>query len=351
MGWPLILIMLFSSVYSKDFYRHGYFFLSIFLIGYFAIKLDLPKCFKALFFIATTGAAYGIWNEGRIWQDLSFMANKKLEASAAESGLLILLCYIFFEYYKDLKKTVDLFVIAESIVIIFSKLFFGEFITITGSFGISTLIISAWAPMIFTRYDKVLTLPLIVSILMTGLTTPFIGYAILGGIWILKKVPLNIKCALIFLTTITAILICQNFDMNDGNRFLYWRVFIIHFVENMDILKGIGIGNFWHIGPSIQHQYFPKTTKLFSHAHNEFIQVFMELGIFGLLLFVWCCVDVLKKSYKNKALFTVCFMTIFSFFTWNIIRYAPGMIFTVILLGEVYATNNSNYEGKIFQNS
>lgn len=78
-----------------------------------------------------------------------------------------------------------------------------------------------------------------------------------------------------------------------------------------NFLTGVGTGDVIHesvneLGRS-HHNYLAKR---FTGAHNQYLQTAMSLGIFGLLLLVFCIIFPLKDYLKSKYYFGICFVII-----------------------------------------
>jgi len=61
-------------------------------------------------------------------------------------------------------------------------------------------------------------------------------------------------------------------------------------------LTGTGINTFYHIYPQYQ---LPEAKVHLVHAHNIFLQIGAEMGLFGLAVFLWLLIRVLKIGWKS----------------------------------------------------
>ena len=62
-------------------------------------------------------------------------------------------------------------------------------------------------------------------------------------------------------------------------------------------LIGVGLGNFRHYYPDYM---LPGAKEHFLHAHNVFLQIAVEMGIPGLLVFLWLLFLFFKDAFSNK---------------------------------------------------
>jgi len=61
-------------------------------------------------------------------------------------------------------------------------------------------------------------------------------------------------------------------------------------------LTGIGVNNFYHVYPQYQ---LPEAREHLIHAHNIFLQIGAEMGLFGLAVFLWLLIKVFKVGWKT----------------------------------------------------
>lgn len=86
-------------------------------------------------------------------------------------------------------------------------------------------------------------------------------------------------------------------DFYQIERLLIWgtslRIFLAH------PITGIGLGNFQHF----YQQYLQEPSRIFGHAHNDFLNVAVNAGIIGLSAFLWMwfiVVKFFKKRYQKQ---------------------------------------------------
>jgi len=61
-------------------------------------------------------------------------------------------------------------------------------------------------------------------------------------------------------------------------------------------LTGVGVNNFYHVYPQYQ---LPEAREHLIHAHNIFLQIGAEMGLFGLAVFLWLLIKVFKVGWKT----------------------------------------------------
>lgn len=78
-----------------------------------------------------------------------------------------------------------------------------------------------------------------------------------------------------------------------------------------NFLTGVGTGDVIHESvKELDRSHLNYLAKRFTGAHNQYLQTAMSLGIFGLLLLVFCIIFPLKDYLKSKYLFGICFIII-----------------------------------------
>jgi len=105
-------------------------------------------------------------------------------------------------------------------------------------------------------------------------------------------IPLLVFCGVLLFIPEFRKIFLSIFDFNaDADRFKYWQVAISMFKENP--LLGQGLGSFM----SRFSGYLPETN--ISYAHNCFLQILAESGIFSLLAFLGFIFIVLQKGIRR----------------------------------------------------
>ena len=82
--------------------------------------------------------------------------------------------------------------------------------------------------------------------------------------------------------------IAEFFSFN--HRLEYWGILMQRWTLNPIFGSGLGILNAWKINPQ---------TTIWRHAHLEYLQVMVELGIVGLGLVIWGIIDYYKRFIKS----------------------------------------------------
>ncbi len=78
-----------------------------------------------------------------------------------------------------------------------------------------------------------------------------------------------------------------------------------------NFLTGVGTGDVIHESvKKLDRSHLNYLAKRFTGAHNQYLQTAMSLGIFGLLLLVFCIIFPLKDYLKSKYYFGICFVII-----------------------------------------
>jgi O-antigen ligase len=80
------------------------------------------------------------------------------------------------------------------------------------------------------------------------------------------------------------------------SRVEYWKNSKKVFEENP--LKGVGLGNY----PFFSKKYIENRSAFSSHPHNYFLKMFIELGVFGGLLFSFIFLGLLLEGFKKSSL-------------------------------------------------
>lgn len=88
-----------------------------------------------------------------------------------------------------------------------------------------------------------------------------------------------------------------------------WPMFFKYYRENISLIVGSGAGTFKFYGPMIQDHEKYMVGKWWLWAHNDWLQILFEYGIFGLALASWLFTDLLRKAFARPLLFgsVVCY--------------------------------------------
>jgi hypothetical protein len=135
----------------------------------------------------------------------------------------------------------------------------------------------------------------VVTILQSGVTAPFMltTWAILQGPKHWLPWPIAILMLLVASSAERIVSKASRFEMYG----LTWE----HFIQKMNIFVGGGLDSFLILGPKIQ-----KAATLdagpgdWTMLHSSWLQIPVELGVFGLALAVWLYVDAVRQSGKRE---------------------------------------------------
>lgn len=87
------------------------------------------------------------------------------------------------------------------------------------------------------------------------------------------------------------------------NRYPAWALFAVFWRENFSPWIGSGLGTFKLWGSTVQQLAHFMEGRWFLWAHNDWLQIFFELGIIGGVLAISVFVYILKKAWGQPALF------------------------------------------------
>lgn len=79
-------------------------------------------------------------------------------------------------------------------------------------------------------------------------------------------------------------------DQSANDRMIMWKTALCMFADKP--IFGHGLGTFMHVF----ERFKPKSYLEIVYAHNCYLQMATEIGIFGLLIFLWFIVSVLRKT-------------------------------------------------------
>lgn len=142
--------------------------------------------------------------------------------------------------------------------------------------------------------------------------------------WVKKNKVTSLIAALILLAGLSF-----GYSAKEGSangRLLIWKASLQN-VEKKDILFGVGCGNFAGKYGYFQEQYFIKnssdTKNIYvadapEFAFNEYVQLFIEYGLVGILLFASTLFFALKNLYKNNHIlaYSLTALLVFAFFSY-----------------------------------
>lgn len=132
------------------------------------------------------------------------------------------------------------------------------------------------------------------------------------------------------------------FTENSNGRYEMWDAYLTYWTKNFSVLSGSGPGSFEQIGPLI-----PVNGIRYIWAHNDWLQIFLEYGLIGLLIFICLYGFLLFKSYANQNY--AVFMGLIGFGTCMML-YSPfrvlfGVIFFVWLARSAFEKKYWGYRG------
>lgn len=82
------------------------------------------------------------------------------------------------------------------------------------------------------------------------------------------------------------------------SRYVFWPHILKEWYENASLLFGAGTGSFRHLGPNMQQKINFEMGQWWYWAHNDWLQVLFETGIFGLISALAIWVQGVKRSYQ-----------------------------------------------------
>lgn len=142
------------------------------------------------------------------------------------------------------------------------------------------------------KFVKILPL---VAIVLSGSTTGMV-LLFLNAIFFLRS-------KLVFLVAASSIFFLRHSPFVTEGRWPVWKMVADEWWRNCDRWLGIGSGMFFLFGPKVQTTNFNGVQALFLFAHNEYLQITIEQGIIGIILFTATGFLALKKSLNRPYLF------------------------------------------------
>jgi O-antigen ligase len=128
---------------------------------------------------------------------------------------------------------------------------------------------------------------------------------------------------LILVGVIAYVSLLKNYNGNSiTERIIWWKTAYLIFKDNM--FFGCGLGNFSVLFKAFRPEFVLNT----SYAHNIFMQFLADIGIIGLVSFLWLVFVFYKKVLyevkfgENKYYYKVIFISITFFLLLNLIDYA-----------------------------
>ncbi len=122
-----------------------------------------------------------------------------------------------------------------------------------------------------------------------------------------------------------------------------------------NIFPGVSPGNFFNYFPLYKSndflRSFPSDRIVVMHAHSEFFEVAFELGIIGLILFLWMIFFIIKSGYRDqnpfKIFLTISFIMLLvtNLFSVNM-RYFPSRFLFYTLAGLIIGNFKVNINNK-----
>lgn len=167
-----------------------------------------------------------------------------------------------------------------------------------------------------------------IAVLFTGSLSGLLA-AVSGLLFFayIKKIPVGKKYLIFICIIIVFLLIVKLFEKESLNRIIWWLS-----AGKMTLAKplsGIGVGAF----ADAYHKY--KLTGLNSiYAHNYFLQMTSEIGIFGFAAFIWFLIKIFnfKKNSENIPFFASSFaMLVHGMFDYTLIIPANAVLFWTML--------------------
>jgi len=116
-----------------------------------------------------------------------------------------------------------------------------------------------------------------------------------------KRLAIGLTLVLIVVTSIlipsVRIRLVTIFDLNSlvNEERIYGAKSALQMIKDYP-LTGVGVNNFYHVYPQYQ---LPEAREHLIHAHNIFLQIGAEMGLFGLAVFLWLLIKVFKVGWKT----------------------------------------------------
>ncbi|MFV0162260.1 oligosaccharide repeat unit polymerase [Empedobacter falsenii] len=136
-----------------------------------------------------------------------------------------------------------------------------------------------------------------------------------------------------------------NFEFTGSNlRLFQWRIVYEMVYNNQLGFLGNGLGNIDYLTEQYFHYYNLYKGYFIINFHNEFLQIYGELGVIGLLILIYIFSLSLYKSIKTKNvyLFVITVILILSFFTESYLNRQKGLIIFTTIICLLLMTNIKN---------
>ena len=203
---------------------------------------------------------------------------------------------------------------------------------------------------LFLHYFKIKKLPILFFLILTSVfitrsATVAIAFSIGGLFYLLNKYPLNRRYMLMGILIITMLFVFFYFFKSPNmDRWLIWKRLITDGIKIRPFV-GSGINFFGHL------MILDKRTNTpWNEAHNDYLQLILELGIVGFSLFSIFIISKIKEFYKvirnNKRICIASCLVAFLALAFSLfpMRLAQLSFYAITLLACL------DYETKILQN-
>lgn len=359
MSFLLILAGLIAIIpWTHDHWRHTQ-FLGLWILTS-GMSIPFGKRFGIIPYLALVSTLFVGFQTMYFGYDEYFLNEHHPLAGYSGQAITILLLWVWLSTHKNIISNERIFSVAylgliNAIWICLRVLFFGQnWGMLNNSAADGTLIaccypILGWRPQQYPRgalswWDAFLcTIIPPIAIVLTNQSTPLFCLAIgMAGI-AFSSGRKKLVMVLLGISAIALPFLQGNQLLNNRGRFECWRdiwIFMSDFKSRWAF--GMGSGTLEWLLPSYQkspHKISPLFTtgivsKGFLFAHNEFIQVWFEQGIMGLVAMLWLMWKTIKHSYKKPWLFGSVLSITLACGTQMPFRYLPFQIlcFSVLIL-------------------
>jgi len=288
------------------------------LLSHFYIFKRAPISLKILLTLSLiSGLAYSFLDVNLNF-DLISRANLRIISGKSLSFLFMFVFFVFSMGKKAFTNFVKIMIwltIASSIMTIIMY-----FINLTQAWGLGLntstegsylsimlpIVLFSNRPLLLNKnYWNLLRLLPIIAILFTGSSMGLFCGAFSIAIYYMAKNRIFLVPFFSFLL-ISAIFYAFYGDqiISSSGRIENWRLFIDWFLEHGNMLTGQGLGSFWGYGPYIQRLKNPDQFFVFVNAHNDWLQIFFELGAIGFFFSIISFFAILRKSISAPMLFS-----------------------------------------------
>jgi O-antigen ligase len=156
----------------------------------------------------------------------------------------------------------------------------------------------------------------ILAIFCTGQSVPVGTFAVIvvASIFLMdhpsltrERLGAKISVALGFLGSVVVVALWKIPDFfHSSGRFQIWKADLDWLFKNGYWFSGTGLGTYFMFGPHVQTEYHIGEGNWFWVAHNDWLQVFFELGLVGFLLYLLLFCATLIRFYKpTRAYLTI----------------------------------------------